>query len=239
VTLDGREYETVHPRERGERDMLRMVVGGERGYHVLLGEGDFPEPELIPSCPQLLPDAPAAVRPGRPPAAVPATPLAGRTLALDVEDADGLRRVNLPGVIPGRRYVVGKDPECDIVVKGTFASRRHCEIWMDRNAWWVTDCGSTNGVRVEQAVVGVLRRAPMLASAGGDGKALEVAPGAHIVLSAIWRVRRPRSTPCSLIPRSRRCRSSARHRSRNTSIRRAPGTANACRRSAARRIIWS
>lgn len=129
-------------------------------------------------------DAPAAIRPSRAPAAVPATPLAGRALAVDVEDADGLRRVNLPGVIPGRRYVVGKDPDCDIVVKGTFASRRHCEIWMDRDVWWVTDCGSTNGVRVEQAVVGVLRRAPVPASTGGDGKALEVAPGAHVVLSA-------------------------------------------------------
>ncbi len=129
-------------------------------------------------------NAPAVVRPARASAAVPATPLAGRVLAVDVEDGDGVRQVNLAGVIPGRRYVVGKDADCDIVVKGTFASRRHCEIWLDRNAWWVTDCGSTNGVRVEAANVSVLRRPRVLASVGGDGKALEVAPGAHIVLSA-------------------------------------------------------
>ena len=58
-TLDGREYETVHPPERRERDKLRKLVGGERGYHELLGDGDFPELERIPTCPQELPDAPA------------------------------------------------------------------------------------------------------------------------------------------------------------------------------------
>lgn len=57
--IDGREHEMVHGPARRERDKLRKVTGGERGYHELLGEADFPELERIPSCPQ--PDAPAPV----------------------------------------------------------------------------------------------------------------------------------------------------------------------------------
>ena len=58
----------------------------------------------------------AAARGAKPPAASPVTPLAGREVAVEVEDADGMRRVVLSGVVPGRRYVVGKDDDCDIVV---------------------------------------------------------------------------------------------------------------------------
>ena len=60
-TIDGRTHETVHAESRRERDKLRKLVGGERGYHELLGDGDFPELERIPSCPRQLPDAPAPV----------------------------------------------------------------------------------------------------------------------------------------------------------------------------------
>ena len=58
---------------------------------------------------------------------------------------------------PRRAHVGGSGPAlCDrqgrgigFVVDGTYASRRHCEIWFDRGAWWVVDTGSTNGIRVE------------------------------------------------------------------------------------------
>jgi hypothetical protein len=46
---------------------------------------------------------------------------------------------------------VGKGRDCDIVVNGVYASRRHCELWFDKGAWWVIDAGSTNGIRVESA----------------------------------------------------------------------------------------
>jgi hypothetical protein len=113
-----------------------------------------------------------------------ATPLAGRALAVAVEDAKGARRVQLPVVVPGRRYVIGKDATCDIVIDATYASRRHCEIWLDGGAWWAADCGSTNGIRVEPPAHGGLTRGALLASTGGDGKSLAVAEGAAIVLSA-------------------------------------------------------
>jgi len=115
------------------------------------------------------------------------TPLAGRALAIDVEDADGSRTINLSAVVPGRRYVVGKDPSCDVVVNGVYASRRHCEFWMEKGSWWVADSGSTNGIRVESGNVSALERRPTQTSAKGDGSVLEVEPGARVVLSAAAR----------------------------------------------------
>ena len=38
---------------------------------------------------------------------MPRTPLAGRTLEVEIEDANGHRLVTLNAVIPGRRYTVG------------------------------------------------------------------------------------------------------------------------------------
>src|SRR2546423_815943 len=41
------------------------------------------------------------------------TPLAGRTLEVEIDDANGNRHVTLPSVVPGRRYVVGCGENCD------------------------------------------------------------------------------------------------------------------------------
>ena len=121
--------------------------------------------------------------PGRPRAdgrgANPAlTPLAARIATLAIDDARGARRVELAPVIPGRRYVVGKDENCDVVVDGVYVSRRHCEIWFDAAGWWVADAGSTNGIRVESGAA-VARSGPP-----GPGVALELPAGALLVLSA-------------------------------------------------------
>jgi FHA domain-containing protein len=110
----------------------------------------------------------------------PTTPLASRDIAIDIEDGDGARRIQF-SALPGRRYVIGKDDGCDIVVKGMYASRRHCEIWLDHGSFWITDCGSTNGVRVEAPPTSATSAE---ISVNGDGAILEVRPGARIVLSA-------------------------------------------------------
>jgi hypothetical protein len=81
----------------------------------------------------------------------PGTPLSGQRCEFDVEDGSGRRRVVLHGVLPGRRYVVGNGESADIRVEGTFASRRHAEVWLENGGWWVVDAGSTNGVRIEPA----------------------------------------------------------------------------------------
>jgi hypothetical protein len=107
-------------------------------------------------------------------------------LEVEIDDANGSRRVTLTSVVPGRRYVAGHGEGSDIVVNGRYASRRHCEIWLDKGAWWVSDSGSTNGIRVELAG-SVLGRSG--ASSGGSGgqTALEVVPGARIILSGLAR----------------------------------------------------
>lgn len=168
------------------------AAGQDAAYADLLAELRSDEPEVErPFEVRLLgrwsdmDKAPAPARAAKAPAASPVTPLAGREVEVQVEDAGGARRVTLSGVIPGRRYVVGKDADCSVVVAGLYASRRHCELWFDQDTWWVTDCGSTNGIRVEPATAGAppARSAPST-SVRGDGKALAVAPGACIVLSA-------------------------------------------------------
>jgi hypothetical protein len=85
------------------------------------------------------------------------TPIVARAFAIEIEDADGVRRVELRSVTQGRRYGVGKGEDCDIVVNGLYTSRRHCEIWFEKGGWWVADAGSTNGIRVESASGAIAR----------------------------------------------------------------------------------
>jgi pSer/pThr/pTyr-binding forkhead associated (FHA) protein len=117
-------------------------------------------------------------------AASPRTPLAGSRLEIEIEDADGTRHLTLSSVVPNRRYVIGKGEGCDIAVNGTFASRRHCEIWLENGAWWAGDAGSTNGIRVESAQ-SVLGRAGVQAGRANAKTAIEIVPGARIVLSGL------------------------------------------------------
>jgi pSer/pThr/pTyr-binding forkhead associated (FHA) protein len=109
----------------------------------------------------------------------PATPMAGMRCEFDVEDASGRRRVVLQSVVAGRRYVIGKGEGCDIRVDGTYTSRRHGELWLEDGAWWVSDAGSTNGLRVETPG-GSMQRG----GGGADALPILVRDGARIVLSA-------------------------------------------------------
>jgi hypothetical protein len=124
--------------------------------------------------------APAA-RSGHP-ARSPQTPLAGQRQAFDVEDAAGSRRVVLQGVLPGRRFVVGAGEGADLRVEGTYASRRHAELWLEAGRWHVADAGSTNGVRLESgsAVVDPARGPAVVAP--GTSRPLD--PHGRLVLSA-------------------------------------------------------
>ena len=124
---------------------------------------------------------PAAPSPAAPSGAVPGTPLSGQRCEFDVEDGSGRRRVVLHGVTPGRRYVVGNGEGADIRVEGTFASRRHAEVWLENGGWWVADAGSTNGVRIEPA--GPLQRGAAAPATVGETP-LRLANGLRIVLSA-------------------------------------------------------
>ena len=112
-------------------------------------------------------------------APTPATPLAGRACSFDVVDGAGARVAVLHAVVPGRRYVVGKDESSDLRVDGTYTSRRHAEIWLESDGWRVADAGSTNGIRVVDERSG--HAAP--AAIGGDAP-IRLEPGMRVVLSA-------------------------------------------------------
>lgn len=115
-------------------------------------------------------------------APAPQTPLAGQRLEIEVQDGRGRRDVAIEAVVAGRRYSIGKAAGCDIPVEGTYASRRHAEIWSDQGAWWLLDTGSTNGVRVEGGSKGVARSG---SGAAGGERPIRLPPGARIVLSAL------------------------------------------------------
>jgi hypothetical protein len=131
-------------------------------------------------------DATTTPHPANPAATAATTPLAGERCEFDVEDADGRRRVVLPAVIAGRRYLVGKGEGCDNRVNGTYASRRHAEIWLEAGQWWVSDAGSTNGLRVASSTRPPERNGPANpdAGAGGAEPPIRLTDGARIVLSA-------------------------------------------------------
>ena len=48
----------------------------------------------------------------------------------------------------GRRVVIGRSRDCDIVIDDPNISRRHAELRRDGDGWLVADLGSTNGVKV-------------------------------------------------------------------------------------------
>ena len=166
--------------ERREED------ASDEGYSELLAElkGADPSPaarlfevNLIGRWSETGPSGPASR--GK----VPSTPLAGRDVEIAIEDADGSRHVMLRSVVPGRRYAVGKGEGCDIVVNGVYVSRRHCEIWFENGVCWVTDTGSTNGIRVERDT-SVLGRSTSATKRGSEAAVVELTDGARLVLSA-------------------------------------------------------
>ncbi|HEV7914760.1 MAG TPA: FHA domain-containing protein, partial [Albitalea sp.] len=111
------------------------------------------------------------------------TPLAGQRCEFEIEDGDGRRRVVLQSVVPGRRYGIGKGEGCDIRVNGTYTSRRHAELWLDKGQWWVADAGSTNGLRVE-VPTGRVERRGAAAGSSASVQPVALADGERIVLSA-------------------------------------------------------
>ncbi|MEP6942100.1 MAG: FHA domain-containing protein [Betaproteobacteria bacterium] len=131
---------------------------------------------------QLDAPSPAGEQPMRRPHSAQ-TPLAAPALAIDIEDADGERRVELTSIVAGKRYAIGKGDGCDVVVNGAYASRRHCEMWFDKGGWWVVDAGSTNGIRVE-SVNGAVARSQQGPQGVPPSPPILLDPGAWLILSA-------------------------------------------------------
>ena len=113
----------------------------------------------------------------------PSTPLAGRAFSFDVSDGVGTRVAVLHSVVPGRRYVIGKDEASDLHVDGTYTSRRHAEIWLESDGWRIADAGSTNGIRVVDERSGRTLHASAVSASEGDAP-IRLAEGMRVVLSA-------------------------------------------------------
>ncbi|HEY7966139.1 MAG TPA: DUF3662 and FHA domain-containing protein [Solirubrobacteraceae bacterium] len=54
--------------------------------------------------------------------------------------------------------VIGRSPDCDIVIAVNEVSRRHAQVTPDADGWILTDLGSTNGVRLNGRPIGVPTR---------------------------------------------------------------------------------
>lgn len=69
--------------------------------------------------------------------------------AIEVETREGLRRVSLDKP----RLTIGRLPGNDIVLPFSQISRHHAEVRQRGQDWWITDLGSTNGLRVGNRTV--------------------------------------------------------------------------------------
>lgn len=80
--------------------------------------------------------------------------LAGRkapslNITLERVGVDSLRRAFKQSDIS-----VGRDPGCDISLNDDAVSARHVHLSFHHGQWWVEDLGSTNGTRLNQAILG-------------------------------------------------------------------------------------
>src|ERR1700737_769778 len=61
----------------------------------------------------------------------------------------------------GPSYLIGRGPECDIVITDARVSSRHAMLWLEDGRWVLADNGSTNGTYTGD------RRGGRLGSKGG------------------------------------------------------------------------
>jgi pSer/pThr/pTyr-binding forkhead associated (FHA) protein len=54
----------------------------------------------------------------------------------------------------GRRYSIGRDSRCDLLIEDTTVSRWHARLERAAGRWLLTDLGSTNGTRLNGWRVG-------------------------------------------------------------------------------------
>jgi len=51
--------------------------------------------------------------------------------------------------LAGDRVVVGRSPDCDVVLDDPRVSKRHAALRRRDGRWWIEDLGSTNGTVVD------------------------------------------------------------------------------------------
>ena len=81
----------------------------------------------------------------------------GERISLLVYHRDGLEAIPL---IPGRRAVVGRFPPSDVIIRDASLSAEHAAVTLLDGVVWVEDLGSTNGTRIDGAMVERARLEP-------------------------------------------------------------------------------
>ncbi|MEJ5868308.1 FHA domain-containing protein [Pseudokineococcus sp. 5B2Z-1] len=95
--------------------------------------------------------------PGRPPRAAredrPAPPPEDRTVPRQVVVVEGpLRGTGL--ALGSAPVLVGRSPDCSLVLEDDYASGRHLRLFPRDGRWWVEDLGSTNGTLLGREPLG-------------------------------------------------------------------------------------
>lgn len=152
------DRERFQSAEQALAQELRQLVrdgAGERGWKLVgpaevvfetdekLGKGQFRcDAELVEG-----PDRPLT---GQMAVVAPVAPGAGRARLNLLEDGRPTREY----VLDAEVVTIGRSPECDVVVADPGVSRRHAEVRRENGGYMLSDLGSTNGTRVNEATVG-------------------------------------------------------------------------------------
>ncbi|CAN5361876.1 DUF3662 and FHA domain-containing protein [soil metagenome] len=142
--LRGRVAVTVQ-----SRDDVRVGTYELQGRVDSSGAPEPQEPEPEPAA------APPEVQPAGGAVAAGSTRVLPTTLTAFVDVRGGPehgRRFEVSGPV-----LLGRLPECDITLSDASVSRRHARIDHRDGSWVIEDLGSTNGLRVNDAVVGRAR----------------------------------------------------------------------------------
>jgi pSer/pThr/pTyr-binding forkhead associated (FHA) protein len=65
----------------------------------------------------------------------------------------GHRVQNVFPLDPARQNLVGRDESCDVCLRYSSVSSRHCQVERRSSGWYVVDLNSTNGTRVRGALI--------------------------------------------------------------------------------------
>ena len=98
------------------------------------------------------PAAPSArpASPARAPGRAGASPTAARGIPTSVAVTDGRLAGTVIPLTPAG-ILVGRNPECSLVLDDDYASGRHLRLFLRDGGWWAEDLGSTNGTFLDAA----------------------------------------------------------------------------------------
>ncbi|MEO8852068.1 MAG: FHA domain-containing protein [Allobranchiibius sp.] len=91
-----------------------------------------------------------AAREDRRPARPAKAPHGGPTHLAVIEGL--MRGISVP--LSDGGVLIGRNPECVLVLSDDFASGRHARVYRDGDAWFIDDLGSTNGTYIGDQPIG-------------------------------------------------------------------------------------